>query len=73
MPWSEMLHQHRKAFLTLTAEISGLADANRQLLTAGQRAARETMLVMAGSVETYGPQGQSVSGIPRAHLVDEAI
>lgn len=73
MPWSEMLHQHRKAFLTLTAEISGLADANRQLLTAGQRAARETMLVMAGSVETYSAQGKTVSGIPRAHLVDEAI
>ena len=29
MPWFEMLHQHRKAFLTLTAEISALAETNR--------------------------------------------
>ena len=73
MPWSELLHQHRKSFLTLTAEISALADANRELLTSGQRAARETMLVMAGTLETYNPQGRTVTGVPRAHLVDEAI
>jgi FlgN protein len=73
MPWFELLHQHRKAFVTLTAEISGLADANRELLTAGQRAVRETMLVVAGSVDTYGPKGQTVSGARRSRLVDEAI
>ncbi len=74
MPWSDLLHQHRKAFLTLTSEISGLAATNRDLLTAGQRAARETMLVVAGSVETYGRQGQTVAGgSRRPHLVDEAI
>ena len=43
-PWSDLLHQHRKAFLMLTSEIRALADVNRDLLTAGQRAARETML-----------------------------
>src|SRR2546421_8256407 len=37
-PWSDMFQQHRKAFLTMTAEISALAEANRDLLTAGQRA-----------------------------------
>jgi hypothetical protein len=73
MPWFELLHQHRKAFLTLTAEIGGMADLNRELLTAGQRAARDTMMVVAGSVETYGRDGQSVSGTRRARLVDEAI
>ncbi|HYN96284.1 MAG TPA: flagellar export chaperone FlgN [Pilimelia sp.] len=73
MPWFELLHQHRKAFMTLTAEISGLAETNRDLLTAGQRAARETMLIVAGSVETYGRDGQSVAGSRRARLVDEAI
>lgn len=73
-PWSELLHQHRKAFLLLTSEISGMADANRDLLTAGQRAARETMLAVAGSVETYGRMGQTVSGgVRRPSLVDEAI
>jgi hypothetical protein len=73
-PWSDLLHQHRKAFLTLTSEISAMAEANRDLLTAGQRAARETMLVVAGSVETYGRQGQTVTGgARRPSLVDEAI
>ena len=58
----------------LTSEISTLADVNRDLLTAGQRAARETMLAFAETVETYGPQGQTVSGgVRRSSLVDEAI
>ena len=58
-PWSDLLHQHRKAFLTLTA---------------GQRAARETMLAFAGTVETYSAQGKTVSGgVRRPSLVDEAI
>lgn len=72
-PWFELLHQHRKAFLTLTAEISGMAETNRELLTAGQRAARETLLMMDGSTDTYGRDGQSVPGSRRARLVDEAI
>jgi hypothetical protein len=73
-PWSDLLHQHRKAFLMLTSEIGALADVNRDLLTAGQRAARETMLAFAETVETYGPQGQTVSGgVRRSSLVDEAI
>ena len=51
-----------------------MAGANRDLLTAGQRAARETMLAFSGTVETYGPQGQTVnSGDRRPSLVDEAI
>jgi hypothetical protein len=73
VPWSDMFHQHRKAFMALTAEISTLAEANRDLLTAGQRAVRETLLVVAGSVETYGRRGQTVAAAPRARLVDEAI
>jgi hypothetical protein len=73
-PWSDLLHQHRKAFLTLTSEIGAMAEANRDLLTAGQRAARETMLAFAGTVETYSPQGKTVSGgVRRPSLVDEAI
>ena len=73
-PWSDLLHQHRKAFLLLTSEISAMAGANRDLLTAGQRAARETMLAFSGTVETYGPRGQTVnSGDRRPSLVDEAF
>jgi hypothetical protein len=73
-PWSDLLHEHRKAFLTLTREIGAMADANRVLLTAGQRAARETMLAFAGSVETYGRPAKTVTGgVRRPSLVNEAI
>lgn len=72
-PWGELLHQHRRAFLTLTAEISGMAESNRDLLTAGQRAARETMLMVAGSVETYGRDGLTVVADRRSRMLDEAL
>jgi hypothetical protein len=72
-PWAELLREHRKAFLTLAAEISTLAEANRDLLTAGQRAARETMLAVVGSVETYGRRGETVTAAPRTRLFDSAI
>jgi FlgN protein len=72
-PWCELLRQHRQAFITLTAEINGLAEANRDLLTSGLRAARETVLSVVGAADTYGSRGESVTGARRARLVDEAI
>ena len=49
-------------------------DALRELRPSqGQRAARETMMMVAGSVETYGSRGETVSVERRARLVDEAI
>ena len=72
-PWADLLRDHRKAFMALTAEVSALAEANRGLLTTGLRAARETMLAVSGSVETYGRNGQSVSVGSRAGMLDEAL
>ena len=72
-PWNELLREHRKAFLTLAAEITALAEANRDLLTAGQRAVRESMLAMVGSVETYGRRGETVAAAPRTRILDEAV
>ena len=72
-PWADLLRDHRKAFLTLAAEVSAMAEANRDLLTSGQRAVRETMLSVVGSVETYGPHGETVATTPRIRLFDEAI
>lgn len=72
-PWCELLRQHRQAFITLTAEISSLADANRELLTTGLRAARETVMSVMGTADTYGSRGKTVPGTRRADLVDEAI
>src|SRR4051812_17779645 len=72
-PWSDLLNQHRRAFLTLTAEVSALAEANRDLLTTGARAVRETMLSIGGSVETYGRRGETVAAASRTRLIDEAM
>ncbi len=76
-PWSEMLRGHREAFLTLTQEIAATAEANRDVLSAGQRAAHETLLSLGTTLQTYDPRGRtSAAGAgagSRAHLVDEAL
>jgi hypothetical protein len=71
-PWPELLRGHRQAFLALTAEISSMAEANRDLLAAGARATREALLGMEQSVGTYGRKGQMTStATPR--VVDRAL
>lgn len=72
-PWSQLLREHWTAFRTLTTEITALAEANRHLLTAGQRAAREAMLTVTGSFETYGRRGATTAAPPMPRLVDEAM
>jgi len=72
-PWSDLFRQHRTAFRELTAQITALSDTNRDLLTAGQRAVQETMMIVSGSVQTYGRRGQTVSAVPRTRLIDEAM
>lgn len=72
-PWSSILREHRSAFLTMTAEITALAETNRDLLTSGQRAARETLLSLTDGAETYTPAGATVSAGPRARLLDQAF
>jgi hypothetical protein len=72
-PWSGLLREHREAFLALTTEITAMAEANRDLLTAGQRAAREAMLALTEQTTTYSPSGAPVSaGTPR-RIVDETL
>ena len=56
-PWSGLLREHREAFLALTTEITAMAEANRDLLTAGQRAAWEAMLALSGQTTTPPPGG----------------
>ena len=75
-PWGELFRGHRDAFLTLTAEIQDLADANRDLLTAGSRALRETLLGLDQPLDTYTARGKNTAasaGGSRAHFVDEAF
>ncbi|MCI2240633.1 flagellar protein FlgN [Paenibacillus sp. TRM 82003] len=75
-PWGELLRGHRDAFLTLTAEIQALADANRDLLSSGARALRETLLGLDTPLDTYTAKGKNTAasaGGSRAHFVDEAL
>ncbi|WP_432482039.1 flagellar export chaperone FlgN [Kineococcus esterisolvens] len=75
-PWGELLRGHRDAFLTLTAEIQALADANRDLLSSGARALRETLLGLDTPLDTYTARGKNTAtsaGGSRAHFVDEAL
>jgi hypothetical protein len=72
-PWAGLLREHRAAFLALTAEISQLAEANRDLLVSGQRAAREALLSLGDEERTYTPTGEAAPTAPRPRLLDEAM
>lgn len=72
VPWGDILRQHRTAFLTLSQELAGLAQANRELLAAGYRAARDALDSMGTrEVRTYSPTGQSVSRATGPSLLNE--
>ncbi|GAB7189376.1 hypothetical protein NUM3379_00820 [Kineococcus sp. NUM-3379] len=75
-PWGDLLRGHRDAFLTVTAEIQNLAEANRDLLEAGARAVRETLMGLDRNLDTYTALGRNrtaTAGRVRAHFVDEAL
>ena len=42
-PWTEVLLEHRHALLTLTGELSVLAETNRHLMSAGMKAVEATL------------------------------
>ncbi len=72
-PWRSLLLEHRQAFMTATVEIQQMAEVNRDLLTSGFRAAREALLSITDSAETYTHTGTPVAVGRYARLVDEAI
>ncbi len=73
-PWRTILLDHHEAFLTVTREIAALAEANRDLITAGYRSARETLMSIGDGAEGYNADGDavSVSG-NRQRLVDWSL
>ena len=72
-PWAGLLREHRAAFLALTAEISQVAEANRDLLSSGQRAVHEALLSLGDDERTYTPAGHAVASTSRPRLHDEAM
>lgn len=73
-PWRTILGEHHEGFVTVTHEIGALADANRDLITAGYRSARETLMSIDGAPEGYGADGAAVTvSDHRQRLVDWSL
>lgn len=73
-PWRTILAEHHEGFVTVTQEIGALADANRDLITAGYRSARETLMSLHGGPEGYGADGAAVTVTDqRQRLVDWSL
>jgi flagellar FlgN protein len=70
-PWQSIMIDHRTAFRAASEEVSRLADANRTLITAGTRAAREALLGLGG--ELYTPDGTTVVGTARSARLDRSL
>lgn len=72
-PWDTILADHRDAFAALAADIAAMADANRELVSAGARYARETLLALTDGTDGYSADGTAVVGTARSRLVDQAL
>ncbi|WP_110208241.1 flagellar protein FlgN [Nocardioides daejeonensis] len=73
-PWRTVFTDHYKAFQVLTHEVAGLAERNRNLITAGYRSAREAMLALeSDGIDGYRQDGQAVTAGPRSSLVDRSL
>ena len=70
-PWASILTEHRDAMLKLVVQIEHAAQENRALLGAGARSARETLLSMTESVDTYDARGKTSSAGIRPVIMDE--
>ena len=72
-PWSTILADHREAFRATSEAITKLADENRSLISAGFRAAHETLLALGGGIQTYTPAGTTVQDAARSVHLDRSL
>lgn len=74
-PWRTILLEHHEAFQTATREITALAETNRELITAGYRSARETLLTFGDGAQSYNATGDAVTvgGTNQQRLVDWSL
>ena len=77
-PWTDVLLDHRQALLTLTSELSTLAESNRHLMAAGLKAVVSAMAGLGLRLGTtslgYDAQGRSelIAGQGRT-VVDRSL
>jgi hypothetical protein len=74
-PWRQILRDHHDAFKVTTDEISAMAKANSELLSAGYRAACDALLAVGRGTdaETYTARGVPTQSGRRPVTLDEAI
>lgn len=72
-PWGQILMDHRKAFLAATAEIQGLAQSNRDILSSGYKSLCDTLVSFDSVPDTYTAAGTTAHGSGRARLLDGAM
>lgn len=73
-PWDDLFRTHRQAFMSLTVEITTLAEANRDLLTTGVRSVAEALIDVGGTAGTYNSSGRApAAGSAGGRLLDLAF
>lgn len=75
-PWRGLLEEHRQAFMTLTDEVTQMVQANRELLSRGQKAVRDVLAHFseAPAVAAGYPSGNGMLRQPASPLlIDEAL
>jgi hypothetical protein len=72
-PWHTILMDHHQAFVSCTRDLVDVAATNRELLAAGQQAARELFLGLTEQAAGYTPTGSVLAGEQRYHVLDRSI
>lgn len=74
-PWTEILDDHRQAFLQATDAIAAMAETNRELVTASSAAVREALARLTQApVTTYSAGTSRVPPTPSApRLFDRVV
>jgi hypothetical protein len=71
-PWKSIWLDHRSTFTSVSAEITSMAENNRELLTSGYQAAQATLRSLTDTPATYSADGSAVVH-RRTSIVDRSI
>ncbi len=73
-PWDNIFEEHRKAFLQDTQEVASMSQMNKDLLAAGNKAAREALewLTKNGGLDNGEPQADAYSSKGSAATVSQS-
>jgi hypothetical protein len=71
-PWRSIWLDHRETFTAVAAEITEMAENNRELLTSGYQAAKATLMSLSDAPSTYSADGSAVTE-RRSSIVDRSF